>query len=172
MLSLLILLIVLAGCTSPESAGDPPELVADDGQVSAGATEEIGPRDPTANLDAGNPDIGREYFYGETRGRCLKCHTLAGEGDEWGLPLDDVGLRFSRERLAIFIDNPRNVRPEVSRMPPWRGDEVATIADVVAFLMTFQANVEHPVHTDVKPENEPDLYTGGIGGYSGHSHGY
>ncbi|MCX6645090.1 MAG: c-type cytochrome [bacterium] len=129
------------------------------------------PFDPTVGLDLGKADAGSEYFYGENRGRCLACHKLGGEGFADGWALDDTGLRRNPEWLARWIDNPRNIHPEVVIMPPWRGDSAgATIADVVAFLMTLQTEVDHPATTDIKPDNEPEPNHDGIAGSEG-AHG-
>ncbi|HDS30161.1 MAG TPA: hypothetical protein ENN67_03870 [Firmicutes bacterium] len=120
--------------------------------------EEIVRFDPRADFELGDAEIGREYFFGENRGRCLTCHTLYGEGEPSGWALDDTGLRRDKQWLAIYLDNPRNLRPEVVRMPPYRGDESATIPDIVAFLLTLTTPVEHPVPGDIKPESEPDKW--------------
>ncbi len=125
--------------------------------------------DPTEGLELGNPELGREYFYGENRGRCLTCHTLAGEGFEGGYALDDAGLQHDAEWVAIFLDNPRRGRPEVVIMPPYRGDSGgATIADIVQFLMSQRTPVEHPETTDVLPDSEPEPNHDGIGDYGGY----
>ena len=155
-------------CPKPQTSAPPPssengDVNGQDDQAasSTAQTEPLPPPDPTVGLERGKPEIGKEYFYGENRGRCLKCHALGDQGEPTGYALDDVGLRRNSEWLAIFIDNPRNARPEVARMPPFRGDvEGATIADVVAFLMTLMTPVDHPESTDVKPPDEPDRWGG------------
>ena len=112
------------------------------------------------------------------RGKCLDCHTLNGEGNNRGFDgqlwaLDDTGIRRSASWLARYIDNPRNIRPEVARMPPFRGDaDGAVIADVVAFLMTLTAQTDHPGYEYVKPEDEPDPNFEGVGGFTGIHGGY
>jgi len=131
------------------------------------------PVDPTLDLHLGDLETGREYFMGENRGRCLDCHTLQGDGEPTGYALDDVGLRREAEWLAIFLDNPRNLRPEVARMPPFRGDSGgAEIRDVVQFLLTLQTPVDHPEPTDVKPGDEPEADHDGFGGFQAPHGGY
>jgi mono/diheme cytochrome c family protein len=164
-----IMLILSVGCANRSpSPGPENEEVGLQAETSVAEGEAVGVIDPTANLDQGDAEIGREYFYGENRGRCLDCHTLNGEGEAGGYALDDVGLRRDPEWLAIFINNPRDLRPEVARMPPYRGDEEgATIADIVAFLMTLKTPVEHPESGDVKPEGEPEAHYPENGGHGG-----
>jgi len=126
------------------------------------------PVDVTENLDSGDPAIGREYVHDPNRGGCLRCHNLGGEGKPDGFKLDDVGLKRDPKWLAQFIQNPRNLRPEVARMPPWRNDTKAKIADVVAYLMTLRTKVDHPASPDKKPAGEPSKYTGPMGGLPVH----
>ena len=174
---ILILILFSLSCTKPGSpapSGQPSSATEENLEAveTSVVTEEADlPFDPTEGLDLGKADVGREYFYGENRGRCLTCHKLGEEGFADGWALDDTGLRRSPEWLARWIDNPRNLRPEVVIMPPWRGDsEGATIADVVAFLMTLQTEVDHPPTTDIKPDNEPEPNHEGIAGSEG-AHG-
>jgi mono/diheme cytochrome c family protein len=155
----------LLACSPREQPIPSDTSTPDNQQASTTPTEPALAFDPTADLDKGNPEIGRAYFFVENRGRCLKCHTLNGEGDSTGTPLDDTGLRFKPDYLATFIFNPRMLRPEVEIMPPWRGDPEAKIADIVAFLMTLKIPVDHPPTTDVKPSDEPLPYEGGVGGH-------
>ncbi len=207
---LVLIPLMVISCNSPDAEisdiNDPDEASVDE-------NEYIPPDDPTEGLELGDPVLGREYFLGENRGKCLDCHTLDGVGNnrsydvegnkrgydvegnkrgydvegnkrgydvegnnrsyDWDVwALDDTGLRREPEWLAIFIDNPRNLRPEVARMPPFRGDsDGAAIADVVAFLMTLRKPVEHPESTDIKPDDEPDPNFDGIGGFTGHNQG-
>jgi hypothetical protein len=146
---------------SPDRAG---ETAVRDGAESVAKTDFIlPPEDPTEGLEEGDPEIGRDYFYGENRGRCLRCHRLHGEGEPTGWALDDAGLRRDAEWLATFLHNPRGLRPEVARMPPYRGDPKARLADVVAFLMSLRTPVEHPEPSDVKPADEPEKWESGVG---------
>jgi mono/diheme cytochrome c family protein len=169
-----VFLSVLVTCLMLGCTGEPPpvEEPGEQETVSVTQTEPVVIPDPTEDLELGNPEIGREYFYGENRGRCLTCHTLNGEGFEGGWALDDAGLRHDAEYLARFLDNPRNIRPEVAVMPPYRGDsEGATIADVVQFLLTLQTPVERAGPADIKPEDEPEPNHDGIAGSTGSAHG-
>lgn len=176
----LILLVCILSCARTDSGSASPaeqvsvaseenftgDIAGD--EASSDDEEDETPYDPTVGLDEGVAEIGEAYFNGENRGRCLTCHTLGDEGFEDGWALDDAGLRRSPEWLAIFIDNPRTLRPEVVIMPPWRGDsEGATIADVVAFMLTLQTEVEHPPTTDIKPDDEPEPNHDGIAGSEG-----
>jgi len=166
----LIAFLLICGtgcCRAPDSGAADVESGQEAATESTSVvqTEPVEPPDPFEGLGEGDAELGRDYFYGENRGRCLRCHTLQGEGEPTGYALDDVGLRRDEEWLAIFLDNPRRQRPEVARMPPFRGDSGgARIADVVAFLMTLRTPVDHPEPTDVKPEGEPEAYVGGFGG--------
>src|SRR3990172_10561686 len=123
----IILMAQLVSCSKP-----PEPMIEIESPVSeknSEITELERMSDPLENLGAGDPEIGREYFYGDNRGRCLRCHTLNGEGKPGTWPLDETGLRRDPEWLAIFIDNPRIKRAEVVRMPPFRGDAETSIAD-------------------------------------------
>lgn len=173
-LAFLVLYLSLscAGTSGKETPGDDvvPEDPADNNSIEAidENTENELPFDPTAGLEDGIMETGEAYFYGDNRGRCLICHTLRNEGFEGGWALDDAGLRRDAEWLARWIDNPRNLRPEVVIMPPFRGDsEGATIADIVAFLMTLRTEIEHPEISDIKPDNEPEPNHDGIAGSGG-----
>ena len=157
----IFLCLLFGACGKPSAQVKTPE--AKPAETIASSTAQVEQIDPTAGLDKGDPEIGREYFYGENRGRCLACHILNGQGEPGGFALDDAGLRHDPRWLAIFVSNPRAYRPEVARMSPFRGDPVAKIADVVAFLMTLKTPVEHPAHTDVKPPDEPEKHEGGLG---------
>ncbi len=152
---LILTAFLLSGCTQSDPPDEQTESVVQDEPLTE-------PFDPRAEHPPGNPDIGREYFRGENRGRCLTCHSLSGEGEPTGWVLDDSGLRRDEQWLMIFIDSPRMLRPEVVRMPPFRGDEVATIPDVVAYLMTLTTPVEHPEHDDELPLGEPEMWEGGV----------
>ena len=171
---ILVLLCGLYACSPTADRGSndvsPPGESLTESVAQAEVDEII---DPTIGLENGDPVLGREYFYGENRGRCLTCHTLNGEGDPTGFALDDAGLRHDARWLAIFLDNPRNLRPEVAIMPPYRGDEGgAKIADIVQFLLTLKTQVDHPESTDVKPPDEPDPDHEAFGGYQGPHGGY
>lgn len=48
-------------------------------------------------------DTGRRGF---TRGRCVKCHRLAGEGPENGVPLDQSGERHDPRSLLAIVLSP------------------------------------------------------------------
>jgi hypothetical protein len=177
LIDFLICLLASVVCMMTVSCGEKPATeqpgptdktpASEEAQSVAEIEPEIVPFDPKSDFELGDPEIGREYFSGENRGRCLTCHTLNSEGEGTGWALDDTGLRRDKQWLAIFLDNPRNLRPEVVRMPPFRGDEVATIPDVIAFLLTLRTPVDHPAHTDVKPADEPDMWEGGVGGRHG-----
>ncbi|MFH1676897.1 MAG: c-type cytochrome [bacterium] len=149
--------------TATEANENTPSTEGADAQETTG--------DVTENLESGDPVIGSEYVHDSNRGKCLNCHNLGGEGKPDGFKLDDVGLRRDPKWLAEFIQNPRSLRPEVARMPPWRGDSTATIADVVAYLMTLKTKVDHPQSPDKKPAGEPSRYTGEMGGWPGHGGG-
>jgi mono/diheme cytochrome c family protein len=164
---IVILIFILTACSPKSTTPASTKSVAEGESVSTANPEILPPKDPTVGLDQGDPEKGKDYFNGENRGRCLACHTLAGKGEMGSYPLDDTGLRRSPKWLAQFLFSPRQLRSEVATMPPYRGDPVATIADVVAFLMTLKTPVEHPANTDVKPPDEPDKHGGGIPGRSG-----
>jgi len=168
-------MLALAGCPQPTpETSDPPS-----GGAPAEYEEEyIPPADPTEGLENGDAELGREYFLGSDRGKCLDCHTLNGEGNnrEFDGPLwalDDTALRRDAEWLAVYLDNPRNLRPEVARMPPFRGDSGgARLPDIVAYLMTLRTEVDHPDSPYTKPAGEPDPNFDGIGDYTGHGGGH
>lgn len=64
---------------------------------------------------------------------CLNCHSLHGEGDNDGPPLDMVGQDYSQEELEKYIKNPQEVDP-ASEMPPQSQLSERELAEVVKFL--------------------------------------
>lgn len=159
----IIIILILLSCNTSNQPDQPADITK---ETEIPEISDVLP-DPYENLGNGNPEIGWAYISSTNRGKCLECHSIAGDGNLDGWALDDTALRRDENWLAAFLDNPRNLRPEVATMPPYRGDEEAVIADVVAFLMTLDSYVDHPESGDIKPEGEPEPYHGGIGGWHG-----
>lgn len=152
---LILITLLLVACTSNGGKGSKDFPVKPESETEPrDNSDTVNEEHPYGDLSLGDAEYGRVYFFAETHGRCLRCHTLNGEGEPGTWPLDDTGLRRDPEWLAEFIDNPRILRPEVATMPPYRLDDTATIADIVAFLMTLRTPVEHPEQTDFAPPGE------------------
>ncbi|MFZ5799103.1 MAG: c-type cytochrome [Desulfobulbaceae bacterium] len=68
---------------------------------------------------------------------CLNCHSLRGEGDSDGPPLDTVGRNYSEEELEHYIKNPQEVDPS-SAMPPQSQLSERELEEVAKFLSQLQ----------------------------------
>jgi cytochrome c oxidase cbb3-type subunit 3 len=66
-------------------------------------------RMPAENLP-GNPARGETLF--RTKGRCLECHTVAGQGGSLGPELTEVGARRSAAYLRRALLDPPSALPE------------------------------------------------------------
>lgn len=64
----------------------------------------------------GDPESGRAVFFDAELGGCVVCHWAPGveaERDSLsGPPLDDVGARYSRGVIRLWIINPRAIRED------------------------------------------------------------
>jgi quinoprotein glucose dehydrogenase len=58
-------------------------------------------------LEGGDPDRGREIFFGSAAASCRRCHTVDGSGGNVGPNLSAIGLQKEREYLleAIVLPN-------------------------------------------------------------------
>ena len=68
--------------------------------------------------------------------KCIKCHTIAGEGGDKGPDLSRVGRRLRPDYIAPWIRNPRSFRP-ITEMPPFQGTE-EELDGIVQYLLTLQ----------------------------------
>lgn len=111
----------------------------------------------------GDPERGRAIYFDADLGNCASCHWVPDvEGDRDALPgprLDDVGVRYSRGVVRLWIINPRaltdqstmpayySLTPMGERIPndaPERLDPLLTaqeIEDLVAYLDSLSAPV-------------------------------
>ncbi len=61
---------------------------------------------------SGNAERGRKLFFDLEKSHCLKCHRLAGQGEQIGPELTGIGSRFSRIHIIESILEPsRTVAP-------------------------------------------------------------
>lgn len=68
---------------------------------------------------------------------CLECHSLHGEGNTSGPPLDTVGRNYSQEELEHYIKNPQEIDPS-SEMPPQSQLSERELEEVAKFLSHLQ----------------------------------
>jgi putative heme-binding domain-containing protein len=70
------------------------------------ATADAQPLPPLAELvkRTGNSEAGKVLF--ETKGTCVKCHIVNGQGKEVGPNLSEIGSKLSREALFVSILDP------------------------------------------------------------------
>jgi ubiquinol-cytochrome c reductase cytochrome b subunit len=76
--------------------------------------------------------LGRRLFRSE---RCMKCHTVGGQGGTLGPDLSKTGIRLQENYLRQWLKNPQAFRPETG-MPPvtLEGEDFDSL---VAYLMTL-----------------------------------
>jgi nitric oxide reductase subunit C len=95
---------------------------------------------PAAETDATR--AGRSLYFNLG---CAACHTIQGQGGQFGPPLDGIGARRSRRYIAGHISNPPLHSQEFPgehagepMMPPTEATE-EQIAEIADFLMTLPA---------------------------------
>lgn len=82
-------------------------------------------------LAAAEKETPPELFFSSG---CRGCHLFDGRGGTVGPALDQVGRRFSSERLARIIRDPRSANPK-AKMPAYdhlTPTEIATLADFLS----------------------------------------
>jgi nitric oxide reductase subunit C len=68
----------------------------------------------------------------QTRG-CMNCHSLHGEGGNFGPALDLVGRKLSMEQIEHYIQDPKSVNPN-AKMPPQKDLTDREVEAVAGFL--------------------------------------
>lgn len=76
---------------------------------------------------------GRLLF---TEKKCIKCHTIDGEGGDKAPDLTHVATRLREDFLPGWVRNPRNFKPDTD-MPAFEGTEEELDA-LVAYLLTLE----------------------------------
>jgi putative heme-binding domain-containing protein len=89
------------GCEPDPAAIElPPEILT-------AATTEVAAGGPFTLVVEGDPEAGRELFFdAEGSAACVKCHTVAGEGEDVGPELTDVAGTQTLEYIFESIMNP------------------------------------------------------------------
>ncbi|MDH5603520.1 MAG: c-type cytochrome, partial [Cyclobacteriaceae bacterium] len=77
----------------------------------------------TGTLAGGSQQLGQRYFFNNTTGQCIRCHSLEGEGGEVGPSLDHIGDILSREELLQALVQPS------ARLSPGFGSVTVTMKD-------------------------------------------
>lgn len=66
---------------------------------------------------------------------CLNCHTLQGAGVNEGPPLDNLSLKWEKEKLTCFLLDPEKEKPAVTMPNPnLKNDEAESLADFILSL--------------------------------------
>ncbi len=95
-------------------------------------------------LTEGDPERGREIFFGHPLAACNRCHVVDGEGGLVGPALDGIASRHSEDYIYESLVDPQAVMAEgfpaeVSPMPP-AGVllDKQELRDLMAYLMTLE----------------------------------
>lgn len=89
---------------------------------------------PGAQALSGDPAHGLQLYSDR---KCSICHSLGGKGGRVAGPLDDVGKRWTEEKMQAFLASPTSVNKR-SAMPPARGT-AAELRDLSAYMVTLGA---------------------------------
>jgi len=87
-------------------------------------------------LQGGNKDSGRGYFFWNSSGQCVRCHTIGDVGGKVGPDLTNIGNVLKREQILEAIVNPS------ARLSPGFGTVKVTLTDgseVTGILMKEDA---------------------------------
>ena len=136
----------------------------------------------------GNVERGRNIVLDRERGDCIICHAMPLPERHFhgtvGLPLDDVGKRYSASELRLRLANPKILNPH-SIMPAYykaaglhkvleryQGKPILTaqeIEDVVAYLLTLYGKapqVQYSSGAIPEQDSSPHSVEGPRSGYS------
>jgi mono/diheme cytochrome c family protein len=94
---------------------------------------------PDKGLDPALVAQGRGVY---AKQKCAECHSIGGAGDTDG-PIDDAGLRYSREELRLWIVQPRQMEQKVGatrkpRMPAYRRLSARDVDAIVEFMASLR----------------------------------
>ncbi|ODS78086.1 MAG: heme-binding protein [Cytophagaceae bacterium SCN 52-12] len=85
---------------------------------------QTGDSDSYADLEyGGNGARGRQYFFNNSAGECVRCHVINGQGGEVGPDLSNIGNTLSREQLVQALVSPS------ARLAPGYGMVMLTLSD-------------------------------------------
>ncbi|WP_420444743.1 sulfur oxidation c-type cytochrome SoxA [Candidatus Poriferisodalis sp.] len=134
---------------------------------------------PTPLTDQpGDTERGRHIVLNRQRGDCVVCHALPLPERRFhgtvGLPLDNVGSRYTAAELRLRLVDPKALNPH-SIMPAYhtvegrhsvleayRGKPILTaqeIEDVVAYLLTLRQDAPQASQTPSGPQHETSPYS-------------
>jgi quinoprotein glucose dehydrogenase len=105
-------------------------------------------RDNFAELQyGGNAARGRQYFFTNSAGECVRCHVVNGQGGEVGPDLSGIGKVLSREELVEALVAPS------ARLSPGYGMVMLSLSDgtSVAGILTAEDSQELTLKT-AEPE--------------------
>ncbi len=94
-------------------------------------------------LRGGNPVLGKQVVFENSKSECLRCHKIGGKGGLAGPALDGIGIRLNEKELLDALLSPNEQVAEgfgeYSAMPPM-GVLLSKreIRDVVAYIKTLQ----------------------------------
>ncbi|GAA4440357.1 c-type cytochrome [Ravibacter arvi] len=71
----------------------------------------------------GNANRGRQYFFNNSAGECIRCHVVGGQGGEVGPDLSGIGDVLTREQLVQALVTPS------ARLSPGYGMVMLTLSD-------------------------------------------
>ncbi len=87
---------------------------------------------PRAQALAGDVERGKAVYAAR---KCSICHTLEGKGGRVAGPLDDVGKRWTAEKMIAFLTAPSSVNKR-SAMPPTRAS-ADEMQDLAAYMLSL-----------------------------------
>ena len=74
-------------------------------------------------LEGGSAGAGRGYFYYNSAGQCIRCHSIKGDGGKVGPSLTEIGKTLSRQQILEAIVDPS------ARLSPGFGTVKITLTD-------------------------------------------
>ena len=91
----------------------------------------------------GNASRGRQYFFNNSAGECIRCHVVGGQGGEVGPDLSGIGNVLTREQLVQALVTPS------ARLSPGYGMVMLTLSDgtTAAGILTAEDKEELTLKT-------------------------
>lgn len=107
-------------------------------KLTASLSETIPADSYIVSLYGGNERAGRQFFYTNSAGQCVRCHVVNGQGGEVGPDLTHIGSQLSREQLLDALVEPSK------RIAPGFGMVSLTLknGDVVSGILTAESKNE------------------------------
>lgn len=68
---------------------------------------------------------------------CMNCHSLHGEGGDFGPALDHIGRKLTLEQIEHYIKNPKSINPN-AMMPPQKELSEKELEEVAKFLANLK----------------------------------